>query len=173
MRGIEVRLVQREIGAAEDFVRDVGEEGVPLLEEGVESSSEAVIVEFVWGNVPEILHAVFLGPRGDVDESRRARQACGQENGKDGAVRELGFGGDRAIHDGGDVELVEQGPQHRKGAASDDADLSDHRVRIDKRHGSSVLQARAEGDGVDQRRRRIICSGQGAAEKRPGDGRRA
>ena len=90
---------------------------------------------------------MFAGPVGDVHQGGRAVQACGQKNGKDGAVGVLGVGGKVAVDDGGDVELVDQRPQEGQSAQIDDIPVFGNRV-IDKRHGSS-MKAREEVTGAD------------------------
>ena len=51
MGGVEVQAVQRHLGAAQDVVREAGEDGVALLEEGVEGAAKAVVVELVGRDV--------------------------------------------------------------------------------------------------------------------------
>lgn len=64
---------------SERLLGDVGQDGVALVEEGVESPAKAVVVELVDGDVPEEVGPSLRRPLRDVDESRRSRQAGRQQ----------------------------------------------------------------------------------------------
>jgi hypothetical protein len=67
---------------------DGGENGMALGKEGVEGSSEAVVVEEVSGDVPEVVGSGARGPVGDVDEGGGLAESRREEEAEDTAVRE-------------------------------------------------------------------------------------
>jgi len=82
---IEVTLLEGEFAEAQHFVGDVGEDGVAVFEEGVEGAAEAVVVEFVGGNVPEVFDAVFAAQSATL--TRAVASAGGRRGGWRGRCR--------------------------------------------------------------------------------------
>jgi hypothetical protein len=50
---VEVETIQGHLGPAQHIVGDTGEDGMALVEEGIESTAESIIVEFVGGQIPD------------------------------------------------------------------------------------------------------------------------
>src|SRR5581483_11464870 len=69
MRGVKMQSVAWQVSQVDGLRRDGGQDGMALAEEGVEGSSQAVVVETVGGDVPEEVGSGIGGPGGDVDES--------------------------------------------------------------------------------------------------------
>src|SRR5262245_12189359 len=136
MGGVEVEPAEVELAELQDIAGDVGEDVVAFLEEGVQATGEAVVVELFGRNVAQVLDAVLLGPLGDVDQGGGTVQAGGQKHGEDGAVRDLRVAGQMPIDDGGDVEFVDQGLEQSEGAEVDDAGFRDGIGWGNKRHGA-------------------------------------
>jgi hypothetical protein len=65
---------------------NVTEDGVALLEKGVEAASESVVVELVSRNAEKQFGPGLLGPSGDVDKCGGLRQACGEQEAENLAV---------------------------------------------------------------------------------------
>ena len=86
-----------------------------VLEKGVEGTAQAIVVEFVGGEVPEDVGAGPFRPGGKIDQGRRLAQPRGQEQAEDLALGELqlGVGWQVAVDDAGDIELIEQGLDQR------------------------------------------------------------
>ena len=76
---VEVEAFAGQVSKPERLLGDVGQDGVALAEEGVESPAEAVVVELVDGDVPEEVGPSLRRPFRDVDESRRPREAGRQQ----------------------------------------------------------------------------------------------
>src|SRR5262249_43302381 len=62
MRGVEMETVAWQVGQVEGLGGHRGQDGVALAEEGVEGSTEAVVVEAVGGGVPEEISSALGGP---------------------------------------------------------------------------------------------------------------
>ena len=75
MGGIEVETLGRHLSQTQGLLRDRSANGMALAEEGVQRAAEAVIVEFVRGDVEQEIGSGFLGPGGDVDQGRGLAQA--------------------------------------------------------------------------------------------------
>jgi len=107
--GIEVQAVERELGQEDGLGSDGGQDGMALGEEGIECSSEAIIVEAECGDVPEEVSPGALGPVGYVDECGGLAEPGGEQEAEDATVREgqLGVWRQVAIDDGCNVELLE------------------------------------------------------------------
>ncbi len=116
MGGVKVQSVQGHLGLAQDVVGDGREDGMALVEEGVEGASESVVVELVGGNLKEEFGPSFLGPVCDVDECGGFGEASGHEEPEYLSVGEflLGIGRQMAIDHAHKVELLEQRMQQRK-----------------------------------------------------------
>lgn len=93
MRGVEMTVCQREVGKAQGRAGNVGKDGVAFFEEGIKGPGQAVVVELIGRDVPEILGAMFAGPVGDVDQRGRRVQTGSQEDFKSGAVGNVGIAG--------------------------------------------------------------------------------
>jgi hypothetical protein len=75
-----MQALERQASQLQGLGSDAAEDGMPLLEEGIESSAQTIIVEFVGGHVGEDVSAGHLCPGGDIDQSRRLTQPCRQQN---------------------------------------------------------------------------------------------
>jgi hypothetical protein len=91
------------VSESEGLLGDASLDGVALAEESVEAAAEAVVVEFLGGDVPEDVGPGLRSPSGDVDQGRRPRQPGRQQQAEDLAVGELllGIGGQVLLDDGG------------------------------------------------------------------------
>ena len=76
--GVEVQAFEGGGGHVQSLGGDAAQNGVTLLEEGVEGSAQAVIVELVRRHIGEDGRSGLLGPGGDVDQGRGLAQACRQ-----------------------------------------------------------------------------------------------
>ena len=103
--------VERQLGQLQRLGRGAGEDGMAVFEKGVERTAQAIVVEFVGGEVPEDVGAGPLRPGRKIDQGGRLAQPGGQQQAEDLAVGELplGVGRQMAVDDAGDVELIEQG----------------------------------------------------------------
>ena len=54
--------VQGQAGVLQGLSRGAGENGMTLLEKGIEGTAQAIIVELVGGEVPEDVGARLVGP---------------------------------------------------------------------------------------------------------------
>ena len=118
---------------------------MPLLEESVEAAADAVIVEFVGGDIAEVFEAMLRRPGSDIDEGGGMVEPSGQKDVEDGAVGELGLGigGEAAIDDVGDVKFIEQGHQDTQGSKVDNGLFA--RLRAGEvRHSSSVKRGKPD-----------------------------
>src|SRR5262249_44047567 len=73
-------------------LRDTSQDGVALVEEGIEGAAKAVVVELVHRDVPEDIGTGFLGPGGDVDQRGGAGEPSGEEQAEDLSVAEFELG---------------------------------------------------------------------------------
>src|SRR5580704_11411455 len=105
MSGVEVQTVEGEFGEEDGLGSDGGKDGVTLAEEGVECSSQTIIVEAVGGDVPEQVGAGALGPGGDVNESSGLAEPGGEQEAEDSSVGEgqLGVRWQVTVDNGCDV----------------------------------------------------------------------
>src|ERR1700677_4031961 len=110
MRSVVVEAIHGQAIRVNDVGRHAGEDGVSLREKGVESAAEAIIVELVGGDAPEVLGAGFLGPLSDVNQRQRLRQSRSQEQTQYLAMREfeLWIGRQMAIDDGRQLHLLQE-----------------------------------------------------------------
>jgi hypothetical protein len=88
MRGVEVESVAWQVGQVQSLGSDRGQDGVALGEEGVEGSSQAVIVEAVGGDIPEEVGSGISGPGRYVNEGSRLTESGGEQEAEDLAVGE-------------------------------------------------------------------------------------
>src|SRR6202041_1696894 len=97
---------------------DSGEDGVPLVVEGIQGPTEAIVVELVRRDVPEEGGAGSLRPVGDVAQSDGLRQSSGQKQSQKRAISILGLGvgGEMMVNDVGDAHAFEQGSDNGQGA---------------------------------------------------------
>ena len=106
-----------------------------FVEEGIEGSSESIIVEFVGGDIPEQIGGVLVSPIGDVNQGIGLGQPSPDEQFRNIAVREfeLRIGRGMLIDNVGDVELFEQredqgqGPEIAGGIVDMRCDKRGHR----------------------------------------------
>ena len=86
------------------------------------AQTQAIVVEFIGGEVPEDVGAGLLGPGRDIDQSGGLTQSRRHQQAEDLAVGEfeLGIWGQMAVDDVGDVKLVEQRLDQRQRTQIDD-----------------------------------------------------
>src|SRR6266550_480358 len=120
-----------------------------LLEKGIQGTAQTIIVELVGGEVPEDVGAGLVGPGREIDQGGRLAQARGQQQTENLTVGEfeLGIGGQMAVDDAGDVELVKQRLDQRQRAQIDDF-LGARSAMPGERHGSSY--GRATRDDLEE-----------------------
>jgi hypothetical protein len=88
MRRVEVESVAWQVGQVDSLGGDGGQDGVALAEEGVEGSSQAVVVEGVGGDVPEKVGSGISGPGRYVNEGSRLAESGGEQEAEDLTVGE-------------------------------------------------------------------------------------
>ena len=113
-----MQAVEGEFSEVDGLGSDGGKDGVALSEEGVECSSEAVIVEAVGGDIPEEVRPGAFRPRGDVDEGCGLAEPGGEQEAEDASVgkSQLGVWRQVVVNDGSDVETFEERCNQGQGA---------------------------------------------------------
>ena len=112
-------------------------DGITLIVKGVEGTAEAIVGEFVGGNVPDDFGPCLLGPIGDIDQGHGVGQACGDQQTEEGPVGILGLGVGRQvlIDDGSQVHAFQDGGDDGQGAEAI-ARLAGSGAEPMKRHGA-------------------------------------
>ena len=64
----EIDLVQGQVGELQGFGGGASEDGMTLFEEGVEGATQAIVVEFIGGEVPEDVGSGLLRPARQIDQ---------------------------------------------------------------------------------------------------------
>ena len=59
--------LQGQVGELQSFGSGAGEDGMAMFEKSIQGTAEAIIVEFVSGQVPEDVGASSLSPGWDID----------------------------------------------------------------------------------------------------------
>jgi len=121
VRGVEVEPLQREFSPFQGPHGDGGHDGMALLEEGIQGTAEAVVVELLGGDSPEDIGALLVSPVGDTDQGLGMTQACGHQEREYLAMRELQLriGWEMQVDEVSKVELLEQGGDQRQGPEVD------------------------------------------------------
>ena len=91
MWGIVMHLLQRHVELAGRVQREMSQDGMTFLEESIEGTSEPIVVEFFWRDVPQDVRARVLGPLAHVAEGDGRVQPRGHQQAQDGAVVVLGL----------------------------------------------------------------------------------
>jgi hypothetical protein len=101
--------VERQVPQLQGLGSGTGEDGMAVLEQGVEGTAQAIVVEFVGGEIPEDVGAGPLRLGCEIDQGSGLVQPRGQQQAEDLAVGELQLRVRRqmAVDDAGDVELIE------------------------------------------------------------------
>ena len=134
---VVVQAVETDVKSLGDVEGQAGADGMALVVKGIEGTAQAVVGEFVGGNVPDEFGARLLGPIGDVDQGHGVGQSCGDQQTEEGAVGILGLGIGRQvlIDDGSQVHAFQDGGDDGQGAEAI-ARLAGSGAEPMKRHGA-------------------------------------
>jgi len=118
MGRVKVQTVEGEFRQVDYLGSNRGLDGVALGEKGVQGSSQAIIVETVRGDVPEVVRPGAFGPRRDVDESGGLTESGSEQEAEDASVGESQLQVRRqvAVDDGSQVEALEEWCDKGQGA---------------------------------------------------------
>src|SRR5260370_26689450 len=83
MSGVEVEAIEGEFTEMDGPGGDGGEDGVTLVEEGIQGTPQAIVVEAVGGDVPEEGGTSVFGPGGGVDQGGGLAQPGGEQETQD------------------------------------------------------------------------------------------
>jgi hypothetical protein len=106
-----VEPIQGQVGELQSFGGGAGEDGMTLFEKGVEGTTQAIVVEFIGGEVPEDVGSGLVGPGRDIDQGGGLAQPRRHQQTENLAVGEieLGIWGQMAVDDAGNIELASRG----------------------------------------------------------------